>query len=149
MRGTWKIWVVIGGLAGCVGGVDGDYVGLGGAVVGAESASMHSGPIRGDGLGLDMEGNRDHLTIEFTVEGEAGARDVRLELEGSVLDMLHGSRSGRARLFVDGLTGPDGSPAMVRLEPLDDDRYRVVFTAELENGPAEGSVVLDFIEGHC
>ena len=122
---------------------------LGGAVVGAESARMDSGPIRGEGLGLDMDGNAERLTIDFTVEGEAGARDIRLELEGSVLAMLHGSASGRARLVVDGLTGPEGAPAMVRLEPLGDDRYRVVFTAELENGTAEGSVVLDFIEGHC
>lgn len=149
MRGTWKIWVVIGGLAGCVGGVDGEYVGLGGAVVGAESARMESGPIRGEGLGLDMEGNAERLTIDFTVESEAGAQDVRLTLTGSVLSMLHGSGSGTARLFVDGLTGPEGAPAMVRLEPLGDDRYRVVFTAELDNGPAEGSVVLDFVEGHC
>lgn len=149
MRGNWKIWVVIGGLAGCVGGVDGEYVGLGGAVVGAESARMESGPIRGEGLGLDMEGNAERLTIDFTVDGEAGAQDVRLELEGSVLGMLHGTSDGSARLFVDGLTGADGAPARVTIEPLSDGRYRVVFTAELDNGPSQGSVVLDFLEGHC
>lgn len=146
---SWKHLVIVIGLAGCTTGVDGDYVGLGGAVVGAESATLDAGPVQGVGLGLDMEGSADALTVTFTVEGEDGPRDVRVELEGHVLSMLHGDDTGEARVFVEGLTGPDGTLATFVLMDLGDGRHELRFATETGNGRVQGSVVLDFVQGHC
>jgi len=146
---SWKHWMIALTLAGCTVGVDGDYVGLGGAVVGAESAALDAGPVMGEGLGLDMEGSESELTVTFTVEDESGPRDVRVELDGHVLSMLHGDGGGSARVFVDGLTGPEGTPATFVLMELGDGRYELRFATETGNGRVQGTVVLDFVEGHC
>lgn len=146
---SWKHWTIAIGLMGCTVGVDGDYVGLGGAVVGAESAALDAGPVQGEALGLDLDGSEDALTATFTVEGESGPRDVRVELDGPVLRMLHGDSVGEARVFVEGLTGPDGTPATFVLMEIGDGRYELRFATETGNGRVQGTLVLDFAEGHC
>ncbi len=145
----WKHLMIVVGLAGCTVGVDGDYVGLGGAVVGAESAELDAGPVQGEALGLDLEGSESELVATFTVEDEAGPREVRVELDGPVLSMLHGDSTGEARVFVEGLTGPDGTPATFVLMELGDGRYELRFATETGNGRVQGTIVLDFLEGHC
>lgn len=146
---TWKHWAIAIGLMGCTVGVDGDYVGLGGAVVAAESAALDAGPLQGEAIGLDLEGSESALVATFTVEGDDGPRDVRVELDGPVLRMLHGESTGEARVFVDGLTGPDGTPASFVLMDLGDGRHELRFATETGNGRVQGAIVLDFVEGHC
>ncbi|MBO6938412.1 MAG: hypothetical protein JJ863_25815 [Deltaproteobacteria bacterium] len=145
----WKHLMIVVGLAGCTVGVDGDYVGLGGAVVGAESAALDAGPVQGEALGLDLEGSERELIATFTVEDEAGPREVRVELDGPVLSMLHGDSTGEARVFVEGLTGPDGTPASFVLMEMGDGRYELRFATDTGNGRVQGTIVLDFVEGHC
>ena len=150
-----KRWALTGGLAmmaavaGCTVGVDGDYVGLGGAVVGAESASLERGSMSGEGLGLDLEGDARHLQAQFTVETGAGPRTIVLDLYGPILAMLHGAEGGEARLRIEGLGGDAGFAAdFVLVEGLDG-THELRFEADTGNETVQGVVVLRFVEGHC
>ena len=60
-------WLGALALVGCTMGVDGDYVGLEGAVVGADSAELSEGRLAGPAIALDIEGDADRLYVGFTI----------------------------------------------------------------------------------